>query len=162
MVRRRVSDAAGLVFPDMLSRCPSSGAMRTGGSCRPEKRLHQRRILLSRRALHARRDIDGARRGDAKRLAEAVHLSMVDGLKAKNRGVRQAPFVVLLGAEMPAILVEIGFISHPVEGKLLAEAAHQEKIALALRDAVHSFQQRVLSKRAAPTDTKPAVVPPPQ
>ena len=99
---------------------------------------------------------------DAKRLAEAVHHSMVDGLKAKNRGVRQAPFVVLLGAEMPAILVEIGFISHPVEGKLLAEAAHQEKIALALRDAVHSFQQRVLSKRAAPADAKPAVVPPPQ
>lgn len=99
---------------------------------------------------------------DAKRLAESVHLSMVGGLKTRNRGVRQAPFVVLLGAEMPAVLVEIGFISHPVEGKLLADAAHQERIARALRDAVHSFQSQVLAKRTAPTDVKPVLAPTPQ
>lgn len=59
-----------------------------------------------------------------------------------NRGVKQAGFVVLNGAFMPAVLVEIGFISNPREEKLLADPAEQRRIAGALAGSVRSFFER--------------------
>ncbi|MGE0870966.1 MAG: N-acetylmuramoyl-L-alanine amidase, partial [Kofleriaceae bacterium] len=53
-----------------------------------------------------------------------------------NRGVKQDSHHVLLGATMPAVLVEIGFIDHPIEGKQLAEPAVQSAIADALAEAI--------------------------
>jgi N-acetylmuramoyl-L-alanine amidase len=87
---------------------------------------------------------------DSKRLAEQVHSTLVKAVRAKDRGVRQAPFIVLLGAEMPAVLVEIGFISHPVEGRRLAQPVYQGQIASALRDALLRFRDTVFAKRTAP------------
>ena len=43
------------------------------------------------------------------------------------RPVQQAPFRVLVGANMPAVLVEIGYLSHPDEEKALASGAHQDQ-----------------------------------
>ncbi len=51
---------------------------------------------------------------------------------AKNRGVKKAPFVVLIDAEMPSVLVELGFISNPKEEKLMANPDHRQAIAEAL------------------------------
>jgi N-acetylmuramoyl-L-alanine amidase len=65
---------------------------------------------------------------ESSRLAEFVHKGLVKELQkgykiVKNRGVRQAPFYVLIGAEMPAILVEIGYITNSVEnGRLKSES----------------------------------------
>ncbi len=56
-----------------------------------------------------------------------------------NRGVKQAGFRVLVGALMPAVLVEIGFLSHPQETRLLGTTAFQEKIAFGLARAIGSF-----------------------
>jgi N-acetylmuramoyl-L-alanine amidase len=56
----------------------------------------------------------------------------VDG----DRGVRQAAQHVLLGATMPAVLVEVGFIDHPVEGHQLAEPAVQAQLADAIAEAI--------------------------
>ena len=56
-----------------------------------------------------------------------------------NRGVKQAGFRVLVGALMPAVLVEIGFLSHPQETKLLGTTAFQEKIAFGLAGAIGNF-----------------------
>jgi N-acetylmuramoyl-L-alanine amidase len=53
-----------------------------------------------------------------------------------DRGVRQDSHHVLLGATMPAVLVEVGFIDHPIEGKQLAEAAVQAEIAAAIAQAI--------------------------
>ncbi|MGE0548422.1 MAG: N-acetylmuramoyl-L-alanine amidase [Kofleriaceae bacterium] len=53
-----------------------------------------------------------------------------------NRGVKQDSHHVLLGATMPAVLVEIGFIDHPIEGKQLADPAVQSAIADALAEAI--------------------------
>lgn len=53
-----------------------------------------------------------------------------------NRGVRQDAPHVLLGATMPAVLVEIGFIDHPLEGKQLADPAVQQKLADAIVQAI--------------------------
>ena len=55
----------------------------------------------------------------------------------RNRGVRQAPFDVLMGLRMPAVLVEVGYLDHPVEGPELRQAAVQERIAGAIAAAVH-------------------------
>jgi N-acetylmuramoyl-L-alanine amidase len=51
---------------------------------------------------------------------------------ARNRGVKKAPFVVLVGAQMPSILCEIGFLSNPREETLLKRADHRQKLAEAL------------------------------
>jgi N-acetylmuramoyl-L-alanine amidase len=53
--------------------------------------------------------------------------------------VKQAGFRVLVGALMPAVLVEIGFMSHPEEMRLLGTTAFQDKIAYGLARAVSRF-----------------------
>jgi len=74
-----------------------------------------------------------AKINESSRLAQYVQGSLVANLKGtygniRDKGVKQAPFYVLLGARMPAILVETGFISNKRECKRLATAAYQEKI----------------------------------
>lgn len=56
-----------------------------------------------------------------------------------DRGVRQDSEHVLLGATMPAILVELGFIDHPVEGRELADPAVQDQLARALSRAIEDY-----------------------
>ena len=63
------------------------------------------------------------------------------GAKARNRGVRRAPFIVLIGTQMPAVLAEVGFISNPAEEALMAKPAHRQKIAEALTKGVQDFAQ---------------------
>jgi N-acetylmuramoyl-L-alanine amidase len=50
----------------------------------------------------------------------------------RNRGVRKAPFVVLIGANMPSVLAEIGFLSNPREEALLKKSDYRQKLADAL------------------------------
>lgn len=87
---------------------------------------------------------------DSSLLAGHLHRSLVEAARAKDRGVKQAPFIVLTGVEMPAVLVEIGFISHPEEGRRLAEDAYQQAVAVALRDGIRAFRERVYALRKAP------------
>jgi N-acetylmuramoyl-L-alanine amidase len=60
---------------------------------------------------------------------------------AKNRGVKKAPFVVLIGASMPSILAEIGFISNTREEALLKRQDHRQKLAEALYRGVSRYAQ---------------------
>lgn len=59
--------------------------------------------------------------------------------KSRDRGVRQAPFVVLIGATMPSILAEIGFVSNPRDEKLLQRPDQRQKIAEALYKGVSQY-----------------------
>jgi N-acetylmuramoyl-L-alanine amidase len=72
-------------------------------------------------------------------LAESVqrHLNRLTG--TRNRGVRQAPFRVLMGATMPAILVEVGFISNPEEEERLRTSAYMNQVVNAIVVAVREF-----------------------
>jgi N-acetylmuramoyl-L-alanine amidase len=89
---------------------------------------------------------------DSSRLAYAIHQKLVGELGAIDRGVQQAPFAVLNGASMPAVLVEVGFISHPVEGLKLCTDAYQEQIATALLDGIKAFlEQNDHAQHAAAT-----------
>ena len=58
---------------------------------------------------------------------------------AHDRGVRKAPFVVLIGASMPSILAEVGFVSNPHDEKLLRRSDQREKIAQALYKGVADY-----------------------
>ena len=67
-----------------------------------------------------------------------------------SRGVKQAPFVVLMGVQMPAALVEIGFITNPAEERDLASATFRERVADALARAVFEFADRYDARRGVP------------
>jgi N-acetylmuramoyl-L-alanine amidase len=83
---------------------------------------------------------------ESRDLAETVQRSMAKRLGAKNRelrdlGVKQAPFVVLIGAVMPSVLAEISFVTNKHDGALLKTQAYRQQIAQALFDAIINYQQ---------------------
>jgi N-acetylmuramoyl-L-alanine amidase len=59
----------------------------------------------------------------------------------RNRGVRQAPFYVLDRAEMPAVLVEIGYLSNPKDRKFMGEKIFQESLAKAIAEGVKKYKE---------------------
>lgn len=63
----------------------------------------------------------------------------------KNRGVKKAPFVVLIGAKMPSVLTEISFLSHAGDEKLLKTATHRQRVAEGLYQGVQSYLQSLNS-----------------
>jgi len=84
-----------------------------------------------------------AAHGDSALLARRIqrHLSSARGARL-DRGVRQAPFDVLLGLRMTGVLVEVGFIDHPTESRTLVREAHLEAVAAALAAAVSEHLSR--------------------
>lgn len=56
-----------------------------------------------------------------------------------DAGVREGPFWVLVGAQMPSVLVEVGFVSHPTESKRLIDTKYQKSLALGLADGVERY-----------------------
>lgn len=84
----------------------------------------------------------GAAQWEAAELAATIQeeLAEVRGDDG-DRGVRQDAHHVLLGATMPAVLVEVGFVDHPIEGREIADPAVQGQLALAIADAVAASLQ---------------------
>ncbi|TAM80364.1 MAG: AMIN domain-containing protein [Acidobacteria bacterium] len=66
-----------------------------------------------------------------------------------NRGVRKAPFVVLIGANMPSILTEISFLSNPHSERLLKSSSYREQIAKALFNGIENYTSNLGSVRVA-------------
>jgi N-acetylmuramoyl-L-alanine amidase len=82
---------------------------------------------------------------ESRDFAGLVQRAMVKRLTPANRslrdlGVKQAPFVVLIGAAMPSVLAEISFLSNRNEGALLRTPAYRQRIAEALADAIMQYQ----------------------
>lgn len=67
-------------------------------------------------------------------------------LKVENRGVKSAPFLVLMGAAMPAVLVEVAFISNPSEERKLSDESYRQRIAEALYRGILKFKARYEKK----------------
>lgn len=80
------------------------------------------------------------------KLAIDIQSYMLSSVKksfaSKDGGVREAPFWVLVGATMPAVLVEIGYITHPQEGKNLGKSAYQDRIAQGIANGVDAYFQK--------------------
>ena len=78
------------------------------------------------------------------KLAIDLQRGMLGSLKksykdVKDGGVREGPFWVLVGAQMPSVLVEVGFISHPKEAKRLVNSHYQKKLALGLANGIERY-----------------------
>jgi len=87
---------------------------------------------------------------ESRDFATFVQKAMVAHLKSSNKelrdlGVKQAPFVVLIGAQMPSVLAEISFVTHVQEGRLLKTPAYRQRIAEALFRGLQQYQ-RALKK----------------
>lgn len=76
---------------------------------------------------------------DSSRLAYSVHEALISQTGAQDRGVQQAPFYVLMGLDAPAVLVEVGFVSHPDEARQLSDGEYQSKLARAITQGVKQF-----------------------
>jgi N-acetylmuramoyl-L-alanine amidase len=72
-----------------------------------------------------------------------------------DRGVKQAPFVVLIGANMPSVLAEICFISNPQDEKLVKTPEHRQAIAESLFEGVRSYAESLSGTKTAKTQEKP-------
>ncbi|HEB9339311.1 TPA: N-acetylmuramoyl-L-alanine amidase [Campylobacter coli] len=77
------------------------------------------------------------------KLAIDVQKNILTQTRKKYRivdgGVREAPFWVLVGAQMPAILIEIGYITHPSEGKRIANKSFQDTLVKGIADGVENY-----------------------
>ena len=92
----------------------------------------------------------GEAHADSARLAYALHRRLVSTTGAVDLGVQQAPFYVLMGVEAPAVLVEVGFISHPDEGRRLGDSAYRSRLVSALSEGIHAFLAEVEARDRTP------------
>jgi N-acetylmuramoyl-L-alanine amidase len=93
-------------------------------------------------------------------MAETVQDSMTQSLNLVNRGVKQAGFYVLGGAAMPAILIEVGFLTNRKEEKKLATPEYREAVARAiyagLAEYKRRYDQRLRTAQTGPTRPEPS------
>ena len=78
---------------------------------------------------------------ESSRLAEIVQDWMTRALRIPNRGVKQAGFYVLGGAAMPAVLVEIGFVTNPKEERRLKDSRYRDEIARAILAGLAEYKR---------------------
>jgi N-acetylmuramoyl-L-alanine amidase len=102
---------------------------------------------------------------ESKELAEDIQDSLSKRIQktakpVKNRGVRKAPFVVLIGADMPSILTEISFLSNAADEQLLKKPEHRQRIAEGVFTGVTSYLESLNSMNVKNTGrpARPAVV----
>ncbi len=102
---------------------------------------------------------------ESRELAEDIQDSLAKKIQktakpVKNRGVRKAPFVVLIGADMPSILTEISFLSNASDEKLLKNPEHRQHIAEGVYQGVVNYLESLNSVdvNATGKSTRPAAV----
>ncbi len=100
-----------------------------------------------------------SKRDESIKLAGYIQRSLISAVQSRHpevadRGVRQALFYVLLDAEMPSALLEVGFISNREEERLLENRAHREKLARSIASGIHSYLTSAPEHRVAAGDKK--------
>jgi N-acetylmuramoyl-L-alanine amidase len=99
---------------------------------------------------------------ESRELASDVQQSLYSGLGSKrstlrDRGVKKAPFVVLIGANMPSILAEISFVSNPADAAKLETPEYRQKIAESLYKGIAKYADGLSGVKVASKLSKPAV-----
>nr|WP_183722392.1 N-acetylmuramoyl-L-alanine amidase [Desulfovibrio intestinalis] len=97
---------------------------------------------------------------ESRKLAQDVQRLTLFRLKkreytVRNNGVKSAPFHVLLGAQMPAVLVELGYCTHADEARNLANAKYRLALAEGLAEGILAYKDRLLKKRTAQNSLTP-------
>ena len=113
-----------------------------------ERSIHELQDLVKKIMLRDKVD-------ESRELAQKIQHAMA-GRKGSgmDRGVKQAPFVVLIGANMPSILAEICFISNPQEEKLVKTPTSRQAIAESLFEGVRSYAESLSGTKTAKTQEK--------
>ena len=80
---------------------------------------------------------------ESSELAESIQKEFNEMLGVRDRGIKQAPFRVLMGATMPAVLVEVGFLSNPAEEEKLKSSSYRDEITGAIFRSVLKYKEMV-------------------
>jgi N-acetylmuramoyl-L-alanine amidase len=117
-----------------------------------EKSIHELQDLVKKIALKEKI-------GESREFAIDVQRSLYAGLSAKNptlrnRGVKKAPFVVLIGANMPSILAEISFVSNPDDAKKLKTNEYRQRIAESLYKGVARYVNSLSGVKVASKNSR--------
>jgi len=123
-----------------------------------QKSIFELRDLIQSISLHDKIEESKEFATDIQRTMQANAVRCI--ATSRDRGIKKAPFVVLIGAQMPSVLSEIGFISNPTEESLLKRSDHRQQIAEALYKGLARYSDslshiQVASEAAGPAATKP-------
>lgn len=83
-----------------------------------------------------------AKREDSMKLAATIHGELKENLDRPSNGIKKGPFYVLYTAKMPCVLLEVSYISNPVEERLLSSSAYREKLARAIAKGIRRYFER--------------------
>ncbi len=91
---------------------------------------------------------------ESRELASRVQTSLASDLYAsnedsRNRGVKTAPFYVLLGAQMPSVLVELAYLTNRKDAELLGDGAFRQKVAESIADGIRGYQSTLVRTTSA-------------
>src|SRR6202007_1408568 len=88
------------------------------------------------------------------------HRLLLVSASEHNRGVKRAPFVVLIGANMPSVLSEISFVSNPTDERMLRRPEQRERIAVGLYRGISTYLESLNSisynKQKLASETRPS------
>ncbi|HWB82901.1 MAG TPA: N-acetylmuramoyl-L-alanine amidase [Bryobacteraceae bacterium] len=104
-----------------------------------QKSIFELRDIIQKITLHDK--AEESREFASRVQASLAAFSARNAPSAKNRGVKKAPFVVLIGATMPSVLAEIGFLSNPKEEALLKRPDYRQKLAEALYRGLEHYAE---------------------
>ncbi len=138
-----------------LTTNPSALGVASRENAAAQRSIHELENLLSKIALTEKIE-------ESREFAGKIQKSLYGGLARKtkglsDRGVRKAPFMVLVGAKMPAVLAEVGFLSNPKDEKLLKSSSYRQNIAKHLFEGVSAYADTLskvaLTKGASVTES---------
>jgi len=116
-----------------------------------EKSIHELQDLVKKITLKEKLDES---REFAANVQKSLYATMSRGnASLRNRGVKKAPFVVLIGANMPSILAEISFVSNPSDERLLRKPEYRDKIADALYRGIQKYASSLSGVKVAHSRT---------
>ncbi|MGH9722630.1 MAG: N-acetylmuramoyl-L-alanine amidase family protein, partial [Bryobacteraceae bacterium] len=104
-----------------------------------ERSIHDLSAIIEKITMHDK--AQESREFAAKMQASLFTFATRTSPAARNRGVKKAPFVVLVGAAMPSILAEIGFVSNPRDEVLLKKSDHRDRMADALYRGISRYAE---------------------
>jgi N-acetylmuramoyl-L-alanine amidase len=112
-----------------------------------EKSIHELQDLVKKITLKEKLEESREFASDVQR---SLYTTMARGNAGlRNRGVKKAPFVVLIGANMPSILAEISFVSNPSDERLLRKTDYRQKIAEALYRGIQKYANSLAGVKVA-------------
>ena len=133
-------------FLDMASN-PQAARVAALENARSDRRIGDLQDILADVMLSARQEESRRLAGDIQRLS--IFRLKKRGFVVKNNGARSAPFHVLLGANMPAVLVELGYCTNPAEAKRLLQAKYRLALAEGIAEGILAYKNRLLKRRTA-------------